>query len=377
MYLKTTIFTLMPLVYGVLSPCYGLEPLKSAPEKYSQVYLQRDFGPKDTDGDGNIQKGEVSEKIWKRFQRLDLNKNDTLEKDEFLQRKRQYVKSSGKTYLDVLYKKTEQEDLYLDIYLPANTAAETKMPVVIYTHGGGWAAGNKQNAGRSSFGNVHQRLLQNGFAVVAVNYRLWSKTTSSTMRDCVIDSKDSIRFISGHSNKLGIDPNRVFTFGDSAGGHLSQMLLLSSPDSFTGDPALAKFQYKTVAGVSWYGPCDFQDPQLFNHDDRENFKDRFGARILGSKVTDEEKAELYKEMSPVEYVTSQSAPLLMIQGDKDTTIPVKQLYRMQKHLKTIDASVELLLVKNSGHNWRSINAPIHPTREEIENKTVEFLVKHK
>ena len=93
------------------------------------------------------------------------------------------------------------------------------------------------------------------------------------MRDCVIDSKDALRFISAHHEELGVDTNRVYTFGDSAGGQLAQMLLLSSPESQKGDPGLSKYSYKTVAGVSWYGPCDFEDPQLFNHNDRENFRD--------------------------------------------------------------------------------------------------------
>ena len=81
-------------------------------------------------------------------------------------------------------------------------------------------------------------------------------------------------------------------------------------------------------------------------------------------------------MSPVSYLTEDSAPLLMIQGDKDTTIPVKQAYRMQEALKTIKAPVEILIVKNAGHNWRSVDAPIAPTRNEIIQSTIDFLLKH-
>ena len=71
-------------------------------------------------------------------------------------------------------------------------------------------------------------------------------------------------------------------FGDSAGGHIAQMLLLSSPESLPGDPARAEVPYRMVAGVSWYGPCDFEKTDLFNHDDRPDFRDRFGPRILVS-----------------------------------------------------------------------------------------------
>lgn len=82
-------------------------------------------------------------------------------------------------------------------------------------------------------------------------------------------------------------------------------------------------------------------------------------------------------MSPIAYLTNESPPLLMIQGDKDTTIPVKHTYRMEEILETTKAPVEILIVKNSGHNWRSVGAPIQPSREEIVKKTIEFFLKHK
>lgn len=240
----------------------------------------------------------------------------------------------------------------------------------------GFLRGLYVGAGRASFGVVHQALLKEGFCVVSVGYRLWSKTGTTSMRDCVIDSKDALRFISAYSEELGIDPMRIYTFGDSAGGHLAQMVLLAPPETLPGDPELAKYTYKTVAGVSWYGPCDFEDSQLFNHNDREGFRDRFGPRIMGPNSKPSEKAERYREMSPVTYLTKDSPALLMIQGDKDTTIPVKQAYRMQEALKTIDASVEIQIVKNAGHNWRSVDAPIEPSRNEIIEQTMQFILRH-
>ena len=132
-----------------------------------------------------------------------------------------------------------------------------------------------------------------------------------------------------------------------------------------------------VAGASWYGPCDFQDIQLFNHNNREKFRDRFGPRIMGSNTGPQDKKERYREMSPVSYLTKNSPPLLMIQGDKDTTIPVKQAYRMQKALETIKAPVEILIVKNAGHNWRKVDADIEPSRAQIIQRTIDYFLKHK
>jgi dipeptidyl aminopeptidase/acylaminoacyl peptidase len=66
----------------------------------------------------------------------------------------------------------------------------------------------------------------------------------------------------------------------------------------------------------------------------------------------------------------------MIQGNKDTTIPVKQAYHMQNKVKELDADVEILIVKNAGHNWRKVDAEISPTRDEIVKKTIQFFVDH-
>ena len=305
----------------------ALEPLVDSTPSAMAAKARQLIDKADKDGDSKIQKSE-DEKVWKKNARFDEDADGSLSLEELAHGLNRHIDSPGKKFLNVLYKKTEQGDLHLDFYFPDEDNS-TKKPVVVFTHGGGWATGDKSKAGEHSFNKVHRALLKEGFCVLSVGYRLIKKDGDSAMRDCVIDCKDALRFISGHQKELGIDPDRIYTFGDSAGGHLAQMLLFSPPESLPGDAALAEYSYQTVAGVSWYGPCDFQDPQLFNHNDRANFRDRFGARIMSKGTPKEDKGARYREMSPVSYLTEKSAPLLMIQGDKDTTIPVKQAYRMQ------------------------------------------------
>ena len=276
---------------------------------------------------------------------------------------------------DIVYKTTAAGELHLDLFYPA-TELVGAYPLVVYTHGGGWAAGSKNKAqGRSNIARTVRGLTEAGFCVAAVQYRL-CKNGETSIRDCVTDSMDAVRYLAKQGEALHLDASRVFTYGDSAGGQLAQMLLLTQPDDFPGAAELAGQRYTMRAGVSWYGPCDFEKTELFNHDGRAKFRDRFGPRVLKSDTPPADKLRLYREVSPVNYLRKESPPLLMIQGDGDTTIPVHHAYYMQEKAKACAAPVELLIVKNAGHNWRKADGStlIEPSPDEIVQRTVDFLV---
>jgi len=275
---------------------------------------------------------------------------------------------------DIPYKTTAKGELKLDLYYPEAKAAGA-YPVVVYTHGGGWAAGSKQSATKASIGKVVSGLTARGFCVAAVDYRL-CRNGQATIRDCVTDCKDAIRYLAKYRDALSLDTSRVFTFGDSAGGQIAQMLLLTPADSFPGAPELAGETYTIIAGVSWYGPSDFEKMELFNHDGRADFPDRFEPRIVPSGTDPQEKLRLYREISPVNYLKADSPPLLLIQGDQDTTIPVHHARYMKERAEPLHAPVEVVIVENSGHNWRKVDGEIKPSRDEIVERTVHFFQHH-
>lgn len=287
-----------------------------------------------------------------------------------------YLETDGERNLNIVYKHASERDLLLDLYYPVSDSGSERplYPLVIYTHGGGWAAGSKQGIARGSFSIVFRSLLEQGFAVASVNYRLCKPNSGVTMRDCVIDCKDAVRYLAVNGDKLRLDAERFFVMGDSAGGQIAQMLLLTSPETLTGDEDLSTASYTMRAGVSWYGPCDFENIDLFNHDDRADFRDRFAARILGANSDPAIKTDRYREMSPVNYLRAESPPLLMIQGDQDTTIPVKHALYMEKRAAEVHAPVEIMIIRNAGHNWRKVDQDIDPSRDAIIERTVQFFV---
>ncbi|EMB18672.1 alpha/beta hydrolase [Rhodopirellula europaea] len=339
----------------------------------------------DKNDNGTWEQSENS-RAWNRYRKLDTNQDKKFSIDELSQEQPAFLDTDGERKLDLVYKTVGQKELLLDLYYPAKLGSseqqtderptDERCPVIVYTHGGGWAAGSKQGAAKGSFKTVFEQLLQQGFAVASVNYRLCKPNSGVMMRDCVIDSKDAVRYLAKNSQTLRLDPTRFFVMGDSAGGQIAQMLLLTTPDTLPGDEALAGTPYQMLAGVSWYGPSDFEKTELFNHDDRADFRDRFGPRILGSNSSDANKLELYREMSPVNFLRADSPPLLMIQGDKDTTIPVKHAHHMKQKADVIKAPVQVMIIRNAGHNWRKVDADIDPSRDAIVERTVQFFLDH-
>ncbi|TWT71392.1 Carboxylesterase NlhH [Crateriforma conspicua] len=380
-----SLFVAVVLLATTSSIVIAQEP-GASPSDQSLSRAKRLMRKIDNDGNGTFEKAE-SVRTWKRYQQLDADGDDRLTVQELGSDRTGYLQTGGRRSLDVVYKTIGNRELLLDLYYSTGMNPSDRCPVIIYTHGGGWAAGSKQGAARGSFAKVFLDLVGRGFAVASVDYRLCKPDSGVAMRDCVIDCKDAVRYLAKHSDSLGLDAGEFFVMGDSAGGQIAQMLLLSPPESLSGDPGLASTTFQLVAGVSWYGPCDFERMDLFNHDDRPDFRDRFEPRILGTSGGSDAvaakpesldiKLQRYREISPVNYLTGDSPPLLMIQGDKDTTIPVKHAYYMKERAEAVSAPVEIMIVRNAGHNWRMVDVEIDPSRKAIESRTVQFFVDHR
>jgi alpha-L-fucosidase len=286
----------------------------------------------------------------------------------------------GKVMRDVVYKSVGEQDVLLDIYYPVKKKFE-RAPVFYYTHGGGWWAGDKKLTGHEK--TIFRRLLDAGVVCVSANYRPAAKGTSEhpvNMRDCVVDARDGLRYLKKNEQTLGIDASRAVTFGTSAGGHLSLMLNYSAPDSFVGDSELAAYGVRTVAGVSWHGPADFTDSDLFvpngfkgHNPDRFTDRIKTGSPRISYEQAGPELKAMMCEVSPVRYLTKDSPPMLQFHGDRDGTIPLKHGKLLQKKAAEVGASFQLITVKGAGHGFSEKNTP---SAERINETTVEFVLKH-
>lgn len=109
-------------------------------------------------------------------------------------------------------------DIPLRLYRPA-AAGGAPLPGLVYYHGGGWLLG-----GLDSHDVVCRRFANAaGCVVVSVDYRM---APEHKFPAAVDDCAAATRFVIEQAGALGIDPRRVATGGDSAGGNLAAVMAL-------------------------------------------------------------------------------------------------------------------------------------------------------
>jgi arylformamidase len=92
----------------------------------------------------------------------------------------------------------------------------TKAPLVLFIHGGGWAVGNKRS-GAEGKAEYYNGL---GYAFTSINYRLVPQVKPGGQAQ---DIAAAIAYLRKNAESLGFDPDRIVIMGHSAGAHLAAL----------------------------------------------------------------------------------------------------------------------------------------------------------
>jgi len=238
---------------------------------------------------------------------------------------------------DIIYKTIDGDTLDMILFLPPNVKQVTKMPVMLYTHGGGWGGGSKFNIFNAPFKGTLKTILNKGIACATIEYRL-TRVGKSTVYDCVLDCKDAARFLIKNAEKYSLDVDRMGVWGGSAGGHLSLMTALADNKSFKGDESLEKYEPNFLCVVSYFPLTTFVKTEYLAGSNFENSQ-RF-ISILGGLLS--EKRDLAKMLSPVEWINKNSTPVFLLHGEQDKVLPIEQSIYLEEVGKAKGADIKLL-----------------------------------
>lgn len=114
---------------------------------------------------------------------------------------------------DVAYGPHERH--VLDVFAARDKgAANSRKPVLVYIHGGGFRAGAKRLPGQPFYDNVGIWAARNGMVGVTISYRL---APEHVYPAGVEDLSLAVDYLREHVSGHGGDPQRIFLWGHSAG----------------------------------------------------------------------------------------------------------------------------------------------------------------
>ncbi len=232
---------------------------------------------------------------------------------------------------DIEYARVDDHSLQLDLYLPdspSSNSKKTKPPLLMWVHGGGWRNGDK---GRIN--SMFIQLVGEGYAAASINYRL---NGLAGHPEHIHDCKAAVRWLRANAEEYGYDTTRIGVGGGSAGGHLVLMLgMTANVEELEGNIGEHLDQSSRVAAVlDLFGPSDFVTFSKGNS--------RFRSRH-------QVPADRLLSASPLHYLTDDDAPVLIFQGDEDSTVPLSQSELQHDRYQKAGLESTLHIIAGAGH----------------------------
>ena len=252
---------------------------------------------------------------------------------------------------DVIYGEVRGMELLLDIYNPPWNMEEGLRPAAVVIHGGGWK--NQDKAGQIFVG-MSMQYARMGLFTVSVDYRLSDEASAPA---AVEDCKCAVRWLRAHADRYAVNPLLILAAGRSAGAHLALMLGESRDPALEGNGGWEEQSSAVSTVVAWFPITDVED-LIMPPNEREWAIDWIG----GGKGEPRIMARL---VSPIQYVSKESAPVLFIHGDSDEIVPYEHSVRMHQAMKQAGVVSELITVPGGGHGtWPKQSEWLVQTIEE-------------
>lgn len=257
---------------------------------------------------------------------------------------------------DIVFASPDGHDLKLNLFLPKSVE---NPPLVVFVHGGGWKNGSYKGV-RTPW------LVDEGFALASISYRLTDKAQfPAQIHDC----KAAIRWLRAHADEYGYTAAKIGVVGTSAGGHLALLLGTSGEMAeLEGKVGGNTDQSSRVqAVVDFFGPSDFVARVKTNPAKTEDPRGSV-AKLLGGPVS--ENLEVARLASPINHISKDDPPLMILHGRKDETVAILQSDIMAKAYRAAGLGVTYRVLPDAGHGGRAF------FRDEPRTEVVEFLRKN-
>ena len=259
---------------------------------------------------------------------------------------------------DYVYKVTPQRELQLT-FVPPNKAVYDKAPLYFVLPGGGWYV--EERLGMLNYAKVSVgALLEAGFAAVAADYRVTPEGV--TLEEIVTDCCDALRFCAHHAEEWGVDRDKFFLSGHSAGAHLALMTgmntgdVFRTPDSYT-DPY-------TVRGIAPMSPIT-------------DLADEGAMQFKHGSLFGQDTKEARQKVSPLTYAAADTPDTLLIAGTSDYHVLPRHSERLFDRLTELGANTRLLYSVAGGHGFEPMHYGVEPRpgMDGVQQEITKFILK--
>ena len=206
--------------------------------------------------------------------------------------------------------------------------------------------------------------LEKGYTLFGV---MVSSQPQYTIPDEISDLKRAVRFVRYNAKEYGIDPDHIGITGSSAGGHLSLMIATSDDvkDTKSKDP-VDKVSARVQAVAVFYPPTDFINYGGPNTSGKVNEAGLVFAKIAAafdfkewndttgtfvSIKNTERRLAIAKDISPINWVSADDPPTILIHGDKDFLVPKQQSESIYEKFKAAKVPSQLIIKEGGSHGW--------------------------
>jgi acetyl esterase/lipase len=241
---------------------------------------------------------------------------------------------------NVVYGMVSGAALLLDVHRPPGKGNGLG---VIFISGSGWQASTEYGAAPLKDQQVGQwgaPLLAVGYTVFALNHRAAPQFHYPA---AIEDVQRAIRFVRFHSKDYGIDPAHLGGVGGSSGGHLIGLAAMLASVGDPSDPDPVNRESAALQAVVLRAPL----LDLRTIDTVEGIA--YVTSFMEAPPSQASAARAYAEASPVTHVSDRSPPTLLIHGDADALVPLRQSTAMEALLGKSGVPVRLVVVRGGAH----------------------------
>ena len=197
--------------------------------------------------------------------------------------------------------------------------------------------------------DVANAMTAKGYTVFVLVYRLPGEGWHGQEDVPLQDAQRAARLIRAHSRQFRIDPEKLYTVGFSAGGHLGATLATDFAQQVYAPRDQADALSARPRGVGLVYPVISLEAGITHAES--------ALRLVGEHPS----AELVQRRSPALHVTPETPPSFLMHAMDDPAVPVENSFIMLRALRAAGRPVEAHFYEEGGHGF-GLGSPALPAR---------------